>query len=216
VSPRVLHTPISWALCLVAAQARIAGEDNLIEKRIILSRLVPLLLALLSSVWLVGCALAGLLIPPLTQPSPTQTPRAIVFETLTRGDSYTAELQVPALLVVRSAADGARCTEWLKDPDIARRIEEVDFGTTSVVALFRGRMGSSGYGIAIQAISLASGTVQLTVDLTNPAPGQNVSDEVSYPCHIILVPREQLPMAPGTIWAVYDTEGSLLVETRYP
>jgi hypothetical protein len=188
----------------------------MIEKRTVLSRLVPLLLALLSSVWLVGCALGGFLTPSLTQVSPTHTPRTIVFETLARGDSYSAELQVPALLVARSAADVARCTEWMNDADIARRIEEVDFGTTSIVALFRGRMGSSGYGIAIHAISLASGTVRLTVDLTDPALGQDVSDVVSYPYHIILVPRDQLPMAPGTIWAVYDAEGSLLVETRYP
>jgi hypothetical protein len=51
--------------------------------------------------------------------------------------------------------------------------------------------------------------------LQHPANAQ-VEDVVSYPYHIILVPRDQLPMAPGTIWAVYDAEGSLLVETRYP
>jgi hypothetical protein len=140
----------------------------------------------------------------------------IPFESLAQGESYTAQLENPTLFVVSNAAEADRFTQWLNDPEIAQQIQTVDFNTTYVVAIFRGKVGSSSYGIAIQEISTTPGTVQLRVNLTQPAPNQNVSDVITYPYHIVSVSREKLPIAPETTWSVYDSEGKLLVQTKSP
>lgn len=77
-------------------------------------------------------------------------------------------------------------------------------------------MGTSGYGIAVQEINLAPGKVQIKVNLTDPSPERMVQPVISYPYQIILVPKEKLQVAPGTIWAVYTLENKLLTQIQYP
>ena len=181
---------------------------------------------LVLSGWLVGCN-SGLLAVPqsatsvslpsspiVTQAKSQKTMPKIPFESLAQGESYTAQLEKPTLFVVSNAAEADRFTQLLNDPEIVQWIQSVDFNTTYVVAVFRGKMGSSGYGIAVQDISTAPGTVELRVNLTQPAPNQNVSDVTTYPYHILSVSREKLPIAPETSWSVYDSEGKLLVQTK--
>jgi hypothetical protein len=140
----------------------------------------------------------------------------ITFESLEQDESYTAKLDKPTLFVAGSAAEATHFTKWLNSSDVTKRIQGVDFNTTLVVAVFRGQVGSSGYGIAIQQIGVAAGTVQLKVNLTQPAPGQNVSAAMAYPYDIVVIPRKKLPLVPGTNWAVHSSQGKLLVETKYP
>lgn len=141
---------------------------------------------------------------------------AICFESLAQGDSYTAGLENPTLFLVCNAAQAARLTQLFNDADTFKRIQAIDFNTKYIVAVFRGQVGSSGYGIAVQAVSNAQGTVQLRVNLTKPAPSQMASTVIAYPYHIILVPREKLPVTSQTMWFVYDSENKLLVQTKFP
>lgn len=140
----------------------------------------------------------------------------IAFESLTQGNSYTAGLEQPTLFVASNVTEATRFTQWLNDPNITQRIQAVNFDATYIVAVFRGQVGSSGYGITIQQINTAAGTVKLSVSLTAPPPDRLVSTVIAYPYHIILVPREKLPLSPGTSWSAYTLEGKLLVQTKYP
>jgi len=186
------------------------------------------LLGLVLSGWLIGCN-SGLLAgspsarsvplpssPSVTQASLPNNMSTIPFESLAQGESYTAQLENPALFVVSNAAEADRFTQLLNDPEIVQRIESVDFNTTYVVAVFRGQVGSSGYGIAMRDITSAPGTVQLKVNLTDPPSDRAVSAVISYPYQLVLVSREKLPIAPETTWSVYDSEGKLLVQTKSP
>lgn len=139
----------------------------------------------------------------------------IPFDNLAQGDSYTAEVEIPTLFVATNAAQATRFTQWLNNTDITNQIQAVDFNTTWVVAVFRGQVGSSGYGITVEEISTAPKTVQIKVNVTEPAPDRVVSTVISYPYHIILIPREKLRVAPGIIWSVQTIGGKLLVQT-YP
>lgn len=153
---------------------------------------------------------------PVNQTRVPKTRPTIPFESLIQGDSYTAGLENPTLFVASNAAEAARFTQLLNKTEVTKRIQTIDFNSTYIVAVFRGQVGSSGYGIAIQQISTAAGTVQLTVSLTNPPSDRLVSTVIAYPYHIVLVPREKLNLTPGTNWSVSTSEGKLLVQTKYP
>jgi len=208
---------------------RIKEDSKMINKRNGFLKLGIALLVLALNVWLVGCspgtpavppsATSGptpLILPPGTPSRSTEAMQMITFKSLAQGESLTAELESPTLFVASSAAEAARFTRWLDDTDVITRIQEVDFNSAWVVAVFAGKMGSSGYSITIKKIGIVPQTVELVVEITKPAPGQNVSDVISYPYHIVLLPRERLKVTPGTIWSVYTQEGALLTQLNYP
>lgn len=121
-----------------------------------------------------------------------ESPRPIPFDSLGQGFTLAADVNEPAIFMAGGGAD-----PW-------------------IVAVFRGMMGTGGYGIAIQQVTLASKTVQLTVTLTDPAPGQDVIEAQTFPHHVILIRAEDLTVPLGTVWAVVTTDGDLLAQTRYP
>ncbi len=199
------------------------------EERIMRPRVAFVIVGIVLGGWLLSCSSSTSAIssvspsastPPklsqVIQPKATDTTKMITFESLEQDESYTAKLDKPTLFVAGSAAEATHFTKWLNSSDVTKRIQGVDFNTTLVVAVFRGQVGSSGYGIAIQQIGVAAGTVQLKVNLTQPAPGQNVSAAMAYPYDIVVIPRKKLPLVPGTNWAVHSSQGKLLVETKYP
>lgn len=141
----------------------------------------------------------------------------IPFESVAQADSYISYgTPTPALFIASNPSEAAHLIRWLNKANIAKQIQDIDFNTTWVVAVFREEVPSSGYGITIWEISTAPGTVHLTVNLTNRAADRLHSAIMSYPYHIVLIPREEIRVAPGTIWSVYATEGTLLVQSKYP
>lgn len=142
----------------------------------------------------------------------------IPFETLAQADSIysAAKVETPTLFIASNASEAAHITQRLKDANIVRQIQDVDFNTTWVVAVFRGEVPSSGYGIAIREISTASGKMHLKVKLIEPDPGRYQLTMMCYPYQIVLIPRKELRVDTETIWSVYTTEGTLLVQTKYP
>ncbi len=151
-------------------------------------------------------------LPPSGTPTPMGT---IPFESLDKGDSSTVELEKPAIFVAGSPDETGNFTGWL-GANVATRIQQIDFKTTWVIAVFRGKMDTSGYGIEVQEINLAPGTVQIKVNLTDPSPERMVQPVISYPYQIILVPKGKLQVAPGTIWVMYDLKSSEIAKIKYP
>jgi hypothetical protein len=140
----------------------------------------------------------------------------VPFVTLAQGDSYTARLENPTLLLAGTPAEVARINGWLAGSDASASLEGVDLATTVVVALFRGQVGSSGYGVTIERLTRDSAGVRLVARLTAPGAGQMVADVIAYPYHLIAVPRDQIPDALGTRWTAVTPDGVLLVEAAYP
>ncbi len=152
---------------------------------------------------------------PATQSSLEETTNEITFQSLNQGDSYTARLEVPALFIAGNIEETNHFSGWL-EADTAVRVQGIDFEDSLVVAVFQGKMGSSGYGIAVQKVELTSNTVQIFVNLTKPLPDQKVSDVISYPYHIILLPRPKLHFVPGMTWTISTMEGEILSQSKYP
>lgn len=181
------------------------------------SRMAVLLAALVVCGWPVGGGsgrlgiLSGeLLSEPLKT---TQESRPMMnelpFETLANGASFHAMAAKPRLQVLTSKEDAAPLLRALGDKKLAGRIQEIDFGASLIVAVFRGRMGSSGYGITVQKVCAAQDSIQLTVDLSDPA-GMAAS-VITYPYHLILLSREVIGDTTKASWLVYTSEGKLLL-----
>jgi hypothetical protein len=201
-------------------------EEKMSNKKRTRFSVLFVLLGLTFSGWLTGCnsnvPTTPLLITPssspalATQPKPTEAGQTIAFENLAQGDSYIAEVESPTLFVISSTSEANRLVGWLNDAEAIARIQKVDFNTTWIIAVFRGKVKSSGYGITVDAVRFTPEAVQTTVSLIEPAPDQAVSAVISYPYHLILLPREKLQVASGTTWTVYTSEGKLLAQTKYP
>ena len=137
------------------------------------------------------------------------------FRTLDRGASYTAALDKPALFVAGDASQVGRFADWLDD-EMAAQVRGVDFDRVWVIAVFRGLASSSGYEIETRFVRATEEAVELTVDLKDPAPDQMVAQVITYPYHIVVVPREVLQPVSETIFSVHTGDGKLLVQVEYP
>ena len=104
----------------------------------------------------------------------------------------------------------------LKDPELVRRIGDTDFDNNWVVAIFRGMVGTSGHGIRVVEIEKENETLKVTVDLSDPKPDQFVLQVISYPFHIITVPKKDLIVTGETTWSVVRTRGTPLAPVFDP
>lgn len=164
---------------------------------------------------------------PPTQPPPNATAtlpaatrvnltRTISFEVLGQGDSLTANLENPALLIAGTLDETKSFMQWIDDAELNAKIAQVDFQQELVIALFRGKFGSSGYGITTQRVQSTATGVQITAKLEDPPADQNVSSVISYPYQIITIPRDQIDLTSKPVWSLLDTTGETLAQTRYP
>lgn len=153
------------------------------------------------------------MITPKISPTPLpplDTKNLIPFESLDKGNSLIAGIEKPTIFVAGSLDEIAQFK--ILDANILQKIQKVDFSKTQVVGVLRGKMNTGGYGITVQTVSLTKGVVQLKVNFTNPSPDQMVTQVISYPYHIILIPREKLDTP--EIWAMYDEKGGLLAQIK--
>jgi hypothetical protein len=119
------------------------------------------------------------------------------------------------LFVVGTAAEIEPFGHWLGDAVLLARLQQVDYRTTVVVAAFAGPRPSTGYAITIQAGAWQGDEVRLTAVETAPAPGQAVLEVITYPFHLVAIPREVLPTQPLR-WRLLDPAGQVLAETCWP
>ncbi len=136
--------------------------------------------------------------------------RTIAFEHLAGGDSHTASLEGPALFVAGNPSEITSFTGMLKDPELVRRIGDTDFDNNWVVAIFRGMVSTGGHGIRVKEIEKENETLKVAVDLSDPEPDQFVIQVISYPFHIITIPKKDLIVTGETTWSVVRTRGTPL------
>ena len=179
------------------------------------SKPVLILLLLTFNTLLLGCGTSKQI--SSTPPVPNQATQIIKFESITEGVTYTPgmELESPTLFVVGDLAEAAIFMEGFDDDQI-KRIRNIDFKKTWVIAVFRGMMGNDGYGISVNTVILSPGEVRLIADFIDPAPGQFASSVISYPFHIIGLPRNEIQINADTVLTLYDSGGNKLAETKFP
>jgi hypothetical protein len=132
------------------------------------------------------------------------------FRTLAQGESFVAETDRPSRVLVKNRREAGRLLKLVNDKQAAERTRHVDFDADLIVALFRGKMGSSGHGISVRKVYTTPASVQLTVDLPNPSA--MAASVIAYPYHVILMPRQVADDRKA--WVVYTSDGRLFLEKK--
>ena len=140
----------------------------------------------------------------------------VPLQTLAQGESRTAGIETTTLIAAGNPTEAHHIVALLGSSLDVARIGEVDFGTSLLVAVVRGQVPTGGYGIAIDGIAAAQDEVRVTVSLADPAPGRILPEVLSYPYHLVVVPRTALPTQPGVRWVAVTPGGDLLAETQLP
>jgi|GEM_PF-944846 hypothetical protein len=138
------------------------------------------------------------------------------FQNLVRGDAYSAGLETPALFIAGNLDEATNFSNLVDKSEDIKKIQEVDFETHWVVAVFRGEVGTAGYGISIDDIKATDKGVRLQVSLSDPGPDEAVAQVVSYPYHLVTIPRDDLQVKAESVWTVYASDEKMLTEARYP
>jgi hypothetical protein len=139
--------------------------------------------------------------------------KKIQFETLDRGESLTVgpedikSLEKPTIFVANNAEETGTFIRFLKST-VVEQIRNVDFNKMTIIMVIRGKVESSGYGIAIQEINQNS-ELNIKVKLTEPDPERAVSPTIMYPYHIVLTPKK---LNTGINLTVYTQNGTILTK----
>jgi hypothetical protein len=177
-----------------------------------------------STVWKVYNADGHLLLqadaePRQEQPGPgepRQDSSSFRFQTVAAGESFTADIAMPTIIVAATSPEIDSLGQLLTDSDVPQQLAGVDWQAQWVVALFSGSVPSSGYGITVEKVEVEGDEVHLYAHLSEPNPDYMVAAVIAYPYHIITIPKSAFQPGQTSVWKLYDTEGTLLAETKYP
>jgi hypothetical protein len=147
---------------------------------------------------------------------PRQDSRSSRFQTVAAGESFTADIAMPTVIVVTTAPEIDSLGQLLTDSDVQQQLAGVDWQAQWVVALFSGSVPSSGYGITVEKVEAEGDEVHLYAHLSEPNPDHMVAAVIAYPYHIITIPKSDFQPGQTSVWKLYEKEGILLAETQYP
>jgi hypothetical protein len=104
------------------------------------------------------------------------------FEILDQGD-YSS-LQTRLNLIANDATELNQIYQYLNT-----EAPEVDFKNNTAIGVFRGLQYSGGFSITIGDVVEHSARVDVTVELHEPGPECNVTSALTYPYHIVSIPK---------------------------
>jgi hypothetical protein len=64
----------------------------------------------------------------------------------------------------------------------------------TVIGVFAGERPTGGYQIAVERVEMREGRLRVSVRDTAPPPGAPVTQSLTYPYHIVAIPRTNLPV----------------------
>jgi len=140
------------------------------------------------------------------------------FISVAKGDTPVAPqpAQKPTLYIASDLEKARAFLPSTLDPSVTTQLQNAAGQEMLIVTVYRGEMPTSGYGIVVQSVTTAGDQVKIVAQSIDPASDQMVNQVTSYPYHIILIPKGQLPMKAGTVWSLLDPQGKLATEVTYP
>jgi hypothetical protein len=108
--------------------------------------------------------------------------------TIEKGDQ--SNIDQPRQVVVRNDAEWRKL--WQQHaPD--RPLPAVDFSKESVVAIFMGSRPTAGYSVTILSTTEGGGALIVRYRETRPAPGAITAQILTFPYHIVAIPKSTAP-----------------------
>jgi PrcB C-terminal len=171
---------------------------NIRAKRRLLHRLYWLVF--LSS-WVASIMLAACTPQPPAIPRPAMTPSIptgevdVPFETVAQNEWGTADIYKigpdPQVLWISSSAEVAQIQDFV-DLETLAAVQKVEFQHHSVLALFRGLMGSSNYQTVIERITQKDGQLIVYAQFWEPGANQTSATVLTTPYHIVKVAKAEI------------------------
>lgn len=124
-----------------------------------------------------------------------------------------SEGSTEASIVLATGPDTLGALVGAGDP---QQVAAVDLTSDVLVGLFVGRRPRGGYGVTIEKVVPTATGACVIARLTAPSPGSDAIDVETYPYHVIAVPRDQVPLTPGTVWTAISQDGAPIAETVVP
>ncbi len=143
-------------------------------------------------------------------PTPTNPDTNPDWEVLARGTQATGG-DSPSYELVTSEAGlemlwGRAHGSMVESPPLP----EVDFGRSSVAAVFLGTRSTGGYSVEVQNVALQDGELYLDVAITEPAPGSITTQALTNPWVMVKIDTPSL----GSAWFRNVSTGDLLGTAR--
>lgn len=130
-------------------------------------------------------ALGGLLVAGLLGQGAAPAALSSSMREIARGEQ--SNIESARRTAVRSTAEW---TALWKEHDWDRPAPAVDFAREMAVAVFLGTQTSAGHGVRIRAVRTAAAEVIVEYQVTRPAPGNVAAQILTFPYHIVAVPRQ--------------------------
>lgn len=115
-------------------------------------------------------------------------PTEAEFTTLARG-SHSGITAQEAILITTFAEWEALWARHASPFDPPPAPPPVDFGRSSVVALFAGQRPTGGYSLRITEAELQGESLRVAALELRPAPGTPVTQSLTQPYHMVAIPR---------------------------
>ena len=124
----------------------------------------------------------------------------VPFSTLQFEKAWTWRQHAPAHYVIRNESQWQRM--WRR-AHIPMRLDEqpppppaapVDFKSEMILAAFQGRYPTGGYRIQISEVGETNHQMTVVVKYREPGPQELVTHAVTYPAHLVRVPKSDKPV----------------------
>ena len=165
--------------------------------------------------YLIGLVLAVLVLSgacftlsQLNKAKISEQEKNLTFETVSIGDWSRYDVQ--DFLVITEAKEWDKFREECSSYTGTITASDVDFQNYFVIAAFLGEKATGGFGIHIENIAQSKTIIKVTINITEPGPGQYVTEGNTRPYHIVRVKKGDMPQMGNITFIFVDTPGEEL------
>ena len=147
--------------------------------------------------------------PPLSIATPSHPSGSLVFYTLAQDAPVGSRPDAPAVYVAKIADDLAAFIRFLNTQH-QRRVTQVEFASSVVLAVFAGAKSTSGHQITAQQVIVENQQLRIVVLQQTPDSHGYALPAFTSPYHVVQVSRAAFgPSLPGS-WVLLDAQGPIL------
>ena len=169
--------------------------------------------------YLIGLVLAVLVfsgacftLSQLNRAKISEQEKNLTFETVSMGSRTRYDVQ--DFLVITEAKEWDKFWEE-KSFEGTITASDVDFQNYFAIAAFLGEKATGGFGIHIENIAQSKTIIKVTINITEPGPGQYVTEGNTRPYHIVRVKKCDMPQMGNITFIFVDTSGEELAIKSY-
>ena len=137
--------------------------------------------------------------------------RDISFQSIAKAAPLGSEPPQPILYIATSVEDAERFLPWL-EAEHQKAVRANDWGERVVVAVFRGAVGTNGFGITVRRLRVEHDRLRLIVVFHDPPPQSMARPAFTTPYHIIALPKRSFATSMPASWILENSQRQILAQ----